>query len=559
MSASGAACFVALYGSLAYTVTNQVVLELTTPRHVAPNGILLCAAASGHAFDRGSFVLDAVEEGGSQFVSGTARTVNKAAGEAGVLSVPIFSGAAQWHHRPVEVGVAADVLSLDPHYAATFRRRRYDDLGVDEHGASLAGVFQDPTWFTSAADRANASDAVVTRLTSESTILTDSERVKLLQQLAELGRPAGNCALLTGTWHADRRYTLTFSVPNPAAGNALGWWMAPVSYAAPSVSSAAENGASGSTPTSRVTYVVRGDKRGQVCAPRATVSAMLHDACATLQTAGTDPTVAAAGNATACAASLVAANHAAEIGGRGTAAASCPSSSVRSFRYGGHCVSCAHGTAGTASDPIVVGTTRTTCACEANHMTLSAGPAACGRLLGPGGTATTTAALAAELCTNYTAVKAGLWAGTGGDKGGTAHAGAHAVAAGYVAAFMAAAAPMVDAADLAAANATYVAKLAFDERAPDDPSRRLGVKPNCQRCFGPPDGNGRFDDVTGNKPNGGTVRDVGHDAAHALRLLGYLMHEKGQTCEGLYDPSNPTAGVYGNYDPEPLCGAPAPA
>jgi hypothetical protein len=71
--------------------------------------------------------------------------------------------------------------------------------------------------------------------------LYSPERIALMQQLAELGRPAGNCALLTGTWYADTRYELTFSAPNPAATTAstdLGWWMAPVSYAAPAASAA---------------------------------------------------------------------------------------------------------------------------------------------------------------------------------------------------------------------------------------------------------------------------------------------------------------------------------
>jgi len=41
----------------------------------------------------------------------------------------------------------------------------------------------------------------------------------LMQQLVELGRPGGNCALLTGAWYADTRYELTFSAPNPASAS----------------------------------------------------------------------------------------------------------------------------------------------------------------------------------------------------------------------------------------------------------------------------------------------------------------------------------------------------
>jgi hypothetical protein len=75
MPVSGAVCSVVLYSNLAYSVTNQVTLALTTPYNVAPNGILLCSTASGHHFNTSSFSVDALEEGGSQFISGTSQTV----------------------------------------------------------------------------------------------------------------------------------------------------------------------------------------------------------------------------------------------------------------------------------------------------------------------------------------------------------------------------------------------------------------------------------------------------------------------------------------------------
>ena len=51
----------------------------------------------------------------------------------------------------------------------------------------------------------------------------------LLKQLEELNRPAGNCALLTGSWVKNTRYELVFSAPNPISSDDadLGWWMAP--------------------------------------------------------------------------------------------------------------------------------------------------------------------------------------------------------------------------------------------------------------------------------------------------------------------------------------------
>ena len=134
-------------------------------------GLLLCATAAGHTFDRASFIVDALEEGGDQFVSGTSQTVSTAVAADGVDSLRPFSGAAAWNHRAVEVGVAADVLGTDPHYAATYTRRRYDELTSDAAGAALAGVVQDAV----TVDAATASSALIAQL--DSTALTDSERV----------------------------------------------------------------------------------------------------------------------------------------------------------------------------------------------------------------------------------------------------------------------------------------------------------------------------------------------------------------------------------------------
>ena len=182
-----------------------------------------------------------------------------------------------------------------------------------------------------------------------------------------MNRPAGNCALLTGTWYADTRYELTFSAPNPPAGSSattLGWWMAPLSYAA--TEATATDGAGGMEASSRVTYSVRGDKAGVVCGIRDSVSATLGAASG----AGTPVAIGA-----------------------------CPTGEARSYRHTGHCVACvaAGGTVGTTTDTDGV-TSRTTCACPGTTTTLLAGDTACGPRRGPLGTATTEAELAAEMC-----------------------------------------------------------------------------------------------------------------------------------------------------------------
>ena len=529
MSLSGAVCSVMFYSNLAWSASNQVTLEFSTPHGVAPNGMLLCATATGHMFDRSSFTVQALEEGGSQFVSGTAQTVSSDA----ATDLRAFGGATTWNHRAVETGVAADVLGTDPYYASTYLRRRYDDLAFDSTGTSMSGVFQDPLWSTSEAARLTATDAHITTLSDASK--TDTERQTAMAALAELNRPTGNCALLSGSWAKDTRYELKFTTPNPAestGATALGWWMAPITYAA--AASTEADGAGGMEPSNRVTYTVRGDKAGAVCGIRSTVSATLYD----LPASNVEAT-----SGEGCD----------DAGGYQPTCAACAANEVESYRYSGHCVSCENGAAASVDDG---GTPRNSCTCATGRTTLKAGVSACGPKMGPAGTSTTAATLAAELCTAFSGVKTGLNGGptagkTNGVGGGVA-AGAHAVAAAHVDAFLAAAGSLVDAEDVAAANVTYRSTLVFDERAPDDPSRKSGLAGRCTQCGA----DGTFTDDYGRT---GTVRDVQFDAAHALRLIGYVLHLKGYDCDALYNPDDKFAGVYGAYDAAPVCGVATPA
>lgn len=554
MSLSGAVCSVMLYSNLAWSVDNQVTLEFSTPHGVAPNGVLLCATATGHRFDRSSFTVNALEEGGSQFVSGNAQTVTSSA----ATDLRAFGGATSWNHRAVETGVAADVLGTDAYYASTYMRRRYDTLAVDSTGASLAGVFQDPVWSTTDATRKNDTDFYIAKL-SDAT-LTDTERQTHAATLAELNRPTGNCALLSGSWAKDTRYELKFTAPNPAQSTGateLGWWMAPVTYA--KTSSTAPAGAGGMEPSNRVLYTVRGDKNGVVCGARATVKNVLHDACAALALSGANASVAAASVPAACADSLRWTSRAEATNGLGCGASAqaacgaCASNAVASYRYSGHCVSCENGAAATVSDG---GVNRNSCACAAGRTTLKAGGSACGPKMGPAGTSTSAAALAAELCASFTGVKTGLSGGPSAGKttgvGGGVAAGAHAIATAHVDAFLAAAGSLVDAADVAAANVTYRSTLMFDERAPDDPTRRRGLAGRCAECGA----DGTFVDNYGRV---GSVKDVQFDAVHALRLIGYVLHLKGYDCDALYNPDDKFVGIYGAYEAAPVCGVATPA
>lgn len=312
-----------------------------------------------------------------------------------------------------------------------------------------------------------------------------------------------------------------------------------------------------------MSYAVRGDKSGTVCGLRSSVSSALHDACAVLTTGGSDPTTAAAGDASACAAANTAANDPLAVAGQGTpvGAGACATGLVRSYRFSGHCVTCtdAGGTAETVTDTDGV-TSRDACSCPATKMTLRAGASACGSTRGPAGTATTEGALAAELCATFSGVKealdGGAAAGATAGVGGGIAAGAHAVAAAYVDAFLSAGSSLVDAEDVAAANATYRASMMFDERAPNDPTRRLGIAPNCQSCGRDAAERGTFVDDYGVV---GKIKDVRFDAGHALRLIGYVLKSKGYPCDELYDEDDPYKSVVGTYEAAPLCEAAVPA
>ena len=202
MSLSGAMCSVMMYSNLALGATNQVTLEFSTPHGIAPDGVLLCATAADHRFDRSTFVVNALEEGGSQFLNGTSHVVAGAT-DADLLSVRAFSGATTWNHRPVETGVAADVLGLDARYAETYARRRYDDMVQDASGGALDGVFQELRgWRTASAPPPPTPSAAAL-----DDAATPPPRAVLLKQLEELNRPAGPRSAHR-LWVKNTRYEL---------------------------------------------------------------------------------------------------------------------------------------------------------------------------------------------------------------------------------------------------------------------------------------------------------------------------------------------------------------
>jgi hypothetical protein len=525
---NGFLCNVASYSTMVWydtaAASNTVTMEFMTPINHATNGMLLCSTATGHSWTRAAggttdFGVTSLKSGGDQLA--TAATTSTSNSDA---------NAAVWNHRAVEVGVAAEVLGTDSYYASSYSRARYDDITLDAVGTSTTGLFQDPVWTTTEDARLTASSAVITNIDAAS---TSSAKVAQMQTLAELNRANGNCALLTGSWTANTRYELVFTVPNPTQASGatnLGWWMAPISYAKEATTEA--DGAGGSIATSRITYTVHGHKHGSVCTTRYTVATALGTVEPSPSGAGTTIT------------DCTAAPYSASTHAFGS-----------TFVTTGACVACT-GVGGTLG----AGAPATACTCPSTKTTLVAGPNACGNNWSPLGTATSVATLAAELCTSFTAIKTALANGPASAAttgvGGGASAGAHAVANAHLDAFIDAAGPLADRQDVIAANVTYRASMMYDERASNDPSRKRGLWPNCASGC---DDYGRYTDASGNTGTTAEVIDVQFDAVHALRLIGYVLNLKGYSCTALYDSTQTEPSIYGSYDAEPLCDASVPS
>ena len=73
--ALGAVCSIMLYSDLAFGATNEVTMEFSTPSRCCARRHPAVRHRLDHQFDRSTFVLSRVEEGGSQFVSGTSQTI----------------------------------------------------------------------------------------------------------------------------------------------------------------------------------------------------------------------------------------------------------------------------------------------------------------------------------------------------------------------------------------------------------------------------------------------------------------------------------------------------
>ena len=148
------------------------------------------------------------------------------------------------------------------------------------------------------------------------------------------------------------------------------------------------------------------------------------------------------------------------------------------------------------------------------------------------------ATVAKAACERFTAMQEDLLAGEMSDL---------VVAAAALDEFLEAMAGTVDRSHVAALEPDFLANYVSDGRRPSDPSRRLGLLPNCAKCE-----DGRFADYRSGEL--ATLADRRFAALLQLRLIGFVL-ARGPSeyeCAALFSESDPTAPI---GEPMPAFGA----
>ncbi|GIL74081.1 hypothetical protein Vretimale_4955 [Volvox reticuliferus] len=542
-SLTGVMCRILLLTSVAYDDTNQITVEFSTPRFVAPRSMFFCFTTTSITITIDSIQVLRLTEGGTIFK--TNETTHVAQSDDFTTSEFFAYGTGALD--PLEVSTVYEVLGTDPYYGGSFKLQRYDDLIVDQQGISIRGLVEFPL------DPASPPGG---------------------------GPQMGNCFLLTGAWKANTRYQMTVQVtnppppaavevpfpppppqrspppsphantpapplppsPNPPPGpqymlysnNATPiLWVAPITY------DTAVYG-SGSAAVSELLFSVRGNKYGAACPLRPAIvpyMGTMFDACAESRKRGLGPE----GNGTSQDCLRRLRSVAALPANKGTLpftappltaynlssfhVTSCPASSgqVLGPRLGGECISC--GLYGVAEGG--------TCTCPSHVLPNLVGTVACGEPVTPDGAVNSTADLPAWLCRSFTAAQAQWEAKRLLD---------HNIAKQYISAFTLLASPVLDQAAVYAAFQKFNATFIFDDRRPNSPTRTYGIKPNCDKCT-----DGSFKDVYAKAMT--AVFDWHFDAMNTLRFIGYVLDQKlGLPCPALWDSSDPKEWRYGYYN-----------
>eukprot|EP00198_Chlamydomonas_reinhardtii_P000191 XP_001689526.1 predicted protein [Chlamydomonas reinhardtii] len=181
-------------------------------------------------------------------------------------------------------------------------------------------------------------------------------------------------------------------------------------------------------------------------------------------------------------------------------ATSCPApGQVLGPRFGGECVSC--GPNGVRAN--------NTCVCPPNVLPNKVGNTACGDLVSPDGAANLTS-LPNWLCTHFSQAQ---------EQWREKTLLAQNVAKLYSEAFLKLASPLLDLTNLQQAYNAFNATLIFDNRRPDSPTRRQGIKPNCNKCV-----DGQFKNTI-NLNQKVPVFDWSFDAMNTFRFIGYALDQ----------------------------------
>jgi hypothetical protein len=208
------------------------------------------------------------------------------------------------------------------------------------------------------------------------------------------------------------------------------------------------------------------------------------------------------------------------------AQASCPAGQLMSPRYQ-ECVDC--------SNADISGSN---CTCQEPFTTNMIGTTACGAKYSGDGSASSISDVAKQLCSSITGMYQHVMQGQVSDR---------AVNKLLLKAMMQAGASLLDLTDLQTANETFWRSYSVDHRRPDSPTRKHGIKPNCNRCY-----DGRFMDLyTGQQVD---AYDDRFDAVYTFRLVGYVLHQKGFPCTALWDEQQPLENKYGVYS-QTICAA----
>jgi len=205
---------------------------------------------------------------------------------------------------------------------------------------------------------------------------------------------------------------------------------------------------------------------------------------------------------------------------------SCPGSNValETVRFGGECVACGSGKAEI--------TPQGNCTCPDTVLVPLLGQVACGRSISSDGSAINADMLSVSLCAQYTQQEQWLQEALP----------ARTVARLLLKAFTFQASPLLDVSQVEAANTTFYEQHVFDDRFPSSPTRKYGLKPNCNKCK-----DGLFNNTfSGSRAT--PVYDTHFDAMNTFRLIGYILSSVLQSpCPALWDPANPNQWKYGPY------------